>query len=235
MRRYLTKIAICFLLVLSSRAQVAFTNGGFEVTLPEGWVEYEAPKALSDLIEKEGELLLYTESDVAKFFVSRFKVPITEGQANFVAGCVAGSRDSAAQRGLKLEQEEFGTFKGAWPRYSYDMPAQGTNLVHTTSIFTARFLYNVQLVGPKALRAELLKTLDAVTLRETPMAMAEFKRGSEPGAYDRAQRERTIGFKIGQLTVFVMAAVIAIWVLATVWRDMFGRRKGPPPLPHSAR
>jgi hypothetical protein len=226
-QKYLRALfAVGALLFLESPAQVAVTNGGFAINLPQGWAEYKAPKALSDLINQQGELFLYTESQNAKLFVSRFKIPAGVNQAGFVAGYLDGARKSAKQNGMKL-QEEAGTFKEKWPRFSYDQSAQEGTFVHTTSIFTEKLLYNVQIVGPQASRAQLLQMIDRVALRDTPMAAAVFQKGIDPRAKELAEIDN-LSSRIGYLTGVALVAILIIYAVVKV---VGGGRKGPPPLP----
>ena len=234
--KYFTKLlGLTLLLSLQSYAQLAITNGGFRIKFPNAeWTKVEPPAGLTDMLQNAGgKLLFYVESNDSKCFVSRFDYPPRANMSRFVAGFIGGVRKSSAKKGMQIE-EHFNEFRGGeWPSYSYDMDVENS-FVNTTAIFCAERLYNVQIAGPKATRAQGIKCLDGVTIHEVPMAAASFKRGME-GANRGNDPAYEMGRKIGTVVGFVSVFVVIGLVAMAIGKLAGGGRKRPPPLPPSAR
>ena len=227
-------VAAAVLLAGSAFAQLTITNGGFSVKFPTAdWEEYEPPKQLKDMISKHGDLLLYAEAPAGKFFVSQFMYPKGAKKDEFVAGFLNGSRESAQKSGIKLE-ENYGTFRsGAWPTYTYTHDLEQDNFIHTTAIFCVDRIYNVQIVGLKTAKDDLVKSLDGVWIQDAPLAAEMFAKGTSPGMKDQVAAQR-IGYLVGKATVWIAVGIIAIYAVGRMMAD--GRKKkGPPPLPAHAR
>ena len=226
-------VAVAVLMAGSAVAQLAITNGGFSVKFPSAeWEEYEPPQQLKDLISKHGDLLLYAEAPTGKFFVSQFMYPKGARKDEFVAGFLNGSRESAKKDGIKLE-ENYGTFRsGAWPTYTYTHELENDNFIHSTAIFCVDRIYNVQIVGLKEAKDDLVKCLDGVWIKDAPLAAEMFAKGTSPGMKDQVAAQR-IGYVVGKFTVWIAIGVIAIFALVRIMSD--GKRKGPPPLPAQVR
>src|ERR1051325_1620286 len=140
------------------------------------------------------QLLIYAESPRGKLFVSRFDYPTISDKSGFVAGFIGGVRNSAAKGGTTNLQEQFGKFPGTeCPTYTFDRPMQGSFL-HTTAIFCADRLYNVQIVAPESARAQVLNCLERVTIHDAPLPAAVFEKGTKRGA-----AIRSVAYEMGRV------------------------------------
>jgi hypothetical protein len=132
-------------------------------------------------------------------------------------------------------EEKFGTFRNAWPTYSYTHDLENDNFIHTRAIFCVDRLYNVQIVGLKTAQDELLKCLEGVWVKDKPMAVETFAKGTQPGMKEQVEAQR-IGYLVGRYTVFAMIGIGVLFLLVKIGREVVGGgRKRPPPLPAHAR
>jgi hypothetical protein len=230
----LTTTALLILLSLHSHAQLSITNGNFRVTLPTSeWKRQTPPAALTDPLTKSGATILwYVESPTARFFVCRFDFRPGSKPVPFIAGFVRGVRNSSAKAGAQIE-EHVGSFRDTQlPAFVFDANIKDM-LVHTEAVFCSDKLYSIQVVGPQSDRAELLKLLDGVTIRDKPMDRATFDRAMQPDALEK-NKAYEMGRRFGTLTALPLLFGIG-FVLYKLLSRIGGGGKRPPPLPPGAR